>query len=184
MLLTVVVHLRRQPGAAEASEAQRHGQRRAALFGSARCALFGSGRRDLVGSGRGGGGICSLTLLRLQRMQHLAHLLGARSQLGEQRSEAEIGISQPQSTDGLQEAVGHATSSRRPALSASRSQWRLGLNYETHRAPRGSPLRLLYRAHLRIVGTAAGVDHGLGEAVRWVEARVEGYAVRQLSDRD
>ena len=28
------------------------------------------------------------------------------------KAEAEIGISQPQSTDGLQEAVGHATSSR------------------------------------------------------------------------
>ena len=32
----------------------------------------------------------------------------------------------------------------------------------------------------RSVSTAAGVDHELGEAVRWVE----GYAVRQLSDRD
>ena len=31
----------------------------------------------------------------------------------------------------------------------------------------------------RSVSTAAGVDHELGEAVRWVE----GYAVRQLSDR-
>ena len=29
------------------------------------------------------------------------------------------------------------------------------------------------------MSTAAGVDHELGEAVRWVE----GYAVRQLSDR-
>ena len=68
----------------------------------------------LVSSGRGGGGHGSLTL-GLQRRQRHADLLGGRSQvwlllpqLGEQRLEAEVGISYAQSTNGLQEGIGRA----------------------------------------------------------------------------
>ena len=69
------------------------------------------------GGRRGGGGLRGLTL-RLQRRQRLADLLVARAQawlllpqLGEQRLGAELGMSQPQPADGLQEAVlGHARS--------------------------------------------------------------------------
>eukprot|EP00964_Phaeocystis_antarctica_P108607 scaffold73166_cov65-Phaeocystis_antarctica.AAC.4 len=74
----------------------------------------GDGRRG--GSGWcGGGGLRGLSLC-LQRRQRLADLPGARSQvwlllpqLGEQRLGAELGVSQPQSADGLKEAVDHAT---------------------------------------------------------------------------
>eukprot|EP00964_Phaeocystis_antarctica_P020156 scaffold11131_cov45-Phaeocystis_antarctica.AAC.1 len=98
MLLTVVVHVRRQPGAAEASETQRHVGRRATI----------------VGSGCSSGELGSLAL-RLQCVQRLANLPGARSQvrlllpqLGEQRLEAEVGISDTQSTHGLEEGFGRA----------------------------------------------------------------------------
>eukprot|EP00964_Phaeocystis_antarctica_P060347 scaffold35986_cov58-Phaeocystis_antarctica.AAC.2 len=99
------------PGTAEASEArcQRRVRKSAALVGSGRC---GDGGR------RGGGGLPGLTL-RLQGRQRLTDLPGAhfqvwllRPQLGEQRLGAEAGIRQPQSADGLQEAVGHAESAR------------------------------------------------------------------------
>eukprot|EP00964_Phaeocystis_antarctica_P064049 scaffold38490_cov62-Phaeocystis_antarctica.AAC.4 len=115
VLFTAVVHVRRQPGAAEASEAYRHVRWRAALFGSG---FGGSGRRG--GSGWRGGGLRGLAL-SIQHRQRLADLLVARSQvrlllpqLGEQRFGAELGVGQPQSADGLQEAVGHATSPTRP----------------------------------------------------------------------
>ena len=49
VLLTLVVHVWRQPEAADAGEAQRRGRRRAALVGS--------GRRGLVSSGKDGGGL-------------------------------------------------------------------------------------------------------------------------------
>eukprot|EP00964_Phaeocystis_antarctica_P044854 scaffold25789_cov51-Phaeocystis_antarctica.AAC.2 len=101
VLLTVVVHIRRQPGAAEASEAQRRVRSCAALVGSS-------------GWG-GGGGLSSLARLGLQRRQRLAELLGGRSQvwllltqLGEQRLEAEVGLSDSQSTHGLEEGIGRA----------------------------------------------------------------------------
>eukprot|EP00964_Phaeocystis_antarctica_P153369 scaffold121620_cov69-Phaeocystis_antarctica.AAC.2 len=106
VLLAVVVHIRRQPGAAEASEAQRHGRRRALSVGSVLGGGGGSGRRD--------GSLGSLAL-RLQRVERLANLPGARSQvrllrpqLGEQRLGAEVGISDAQSTHGLEEGVGRA----------------------------------------------------------------------------
>ena len=96
VLLPLVVHIRRQPGAADASEAQRHVRRRAALVSS--------GRRD------GGLGLA----LRLQRVYRLADLLGGRSQLwllrpqlGEQRLEAEVGISYAQSANGLERGLRH-----------------------------------------------------------------------------
>eukprot|EP00964_Phaeocystis_antarctica_P121224 scaffold84905_cov42-Phaeocystis_antarctica.AAC.2 len=73
VLLPLIVHVRRQPAAADASEAHRHVRRRAALAGSGWCAA-------LVGSGPGGGGLGSLALLRLQRCQRLADLPGGRSQ--------------------------------------------------------------------------------------------------------
>eukprot|EP00964_Phaeocystis_antarctica_P017678 scaffold9782_cov58-Phaeocystis_antarctica.AAC.3 len=98
VLLTVVVHVRRQPEAADASEAQRHVRRRAAL----------------LGSGRRGDGLGSLAL-GLQRRQCRADLLGGRSQvwlllpqLGEQRLEAEVGVSHSQATHGLEECIGRA----------------------------------------------------------------------------
>ena len=57
--------------------------------------------------------------MRQGRQQRLADLLVARCQiwlllpqLGEQRLGAELGMSQPQSADGLQEAVGHASPPR------------------------------------------------------------------------
>eukprot|EP00964_Phaeocystis_antarctica_P143812 scaffold109413_cov51-Phaeocystis_antarctica.AAC.1 len=109
MLDPAVVHVRRQPGAAEASEAQCHARRSAAHVGSGRR----GGRRR-----RGGG---------LQRRQGLTDLPGARSQvrlllpqLGEQRLGAELGVRQPQSTDGLQEAVGHARRRRATLHTASK----------------------------------------------------------------
>eukprot|EP00964_Phaeocystis_antarctica_P072836 scaffold44628_cov46-Phaeocystis_antarctica.AAC.3 len=131
MLHAVVAHLRRQPGAAEASEARRkrRGQRRTAHVGSGR---RGSGERR--GGGGRRGGLRGLALC-VQRRQRLADLLVARSQvwlllpqLSEQRLGAELGIRQPQSADGLQQAVGHATSSARArargagAASATRLQ--------------------------------------------------------------
>eukprot|EP00964_Phaeocystis_antarctica_P139864 scaffold104660_cov60-Phaeocystis_antarctica.AAC.3 len=90
-----------RPGAAEASEAQRHVRRRAAH----------------VGGGRRGSGLGSLALglLGLQHHQRLANLLVARSQvwlllpqLGEQWLEAEVGIGHSQPADGLEEGVGRA----------------------------------------------------------------------------
>eukprot|EP00964_Phaeocystis_antarctica_P072067 scaffold44034_cov48-Phaeocystis_antarctica.AAC.2 len=106
MLHAVVAHLRRQPGAAEASEArrQRRGQRRAALARSGRCG--GGGRSG--GGGRRGGGVLRGIALRLQCRQRLADLPSARSQVrllltqpGEQRLGAELGFRQPKSADGL-----------------------------------------------------------------------------------
>ena len=68
------------------------------------------------GSVGGGGGVCLGLALRLQHLhEHLADLPGARSQvwlllsqLGEQRLEAEAGISHAQPTHRLKEGVGRA----------------------------------------------------------------------------
>eukprot|EP00964_Phaeocystis_antarctica_P028384 scaffold16007_cov65-Phaeocystis_antarctica.AAC.4 len=118
VLVPLVVHVYRQPEAADASEAQRHGQGRAALDGSGR---------------RGGGGLGSLAL-RLQHLQRLADLLGGRSQvrlllpqLGEQRLEAEGGLGHAQSAHGLEEGLGragfaHATRARARARRAPRRE--------------------------------------------------------------
>eukprot|EP00964_Phaeocystis_antarctica_P008711 scaffold4719_cov55-Phaeocystis_antarctica.AAC.2 len=76
--------------------------------------LSAAGRHG--GGGRRGGRLrgLALRLQRLQRRQRHTDLLGARSQvwlllsqLGEQRREAEAGISQPQSADGLEKGFGH-----------------------------------------------------------------------------
>eukprot|EP00964_Phaeocystis_antarctica_P033626 scaffold19060_cov62-Phaeocystis_antarctica.AAC.9 len=70
-----------------------------AIAGSSRC----------VGNGRGGGGSLGDLVLSFQRQQRLAHRLGDRSQvwlllpqLGEQRSEAEVGFSHSQGTHGVE----------------------------------------------------------------------------------
>eukprot|EP00964_Phaeocystis_antarctica_P026203 scaffold14741_cov55-Phaeocystis_antarctica.AAC.3 len=111
-----------QPEAADASEAQRHRQRRTALVGSRR---------------RGGGGLGSLAL-GLQRLQRLADLLGGRSQvwllrpqLGEQRLEAEVGLGHSQATHGLKQGTGragfaHATCARARAAAGPSRQLRAG----------------------------------------------------------
>ena len=73
------------------------------------------------------GGLRWLALLRLQRRQRLAHLLVARGQvglllpqLGEQRLGAELGMSQVQPADRLEEAVvGHACSGFAPGMGRS-----------------------------------------------------------------
>eukprot|EP00964_Phaeocystis_antarctica_P016863 scaffold9290_cov63-Phaeocystis_antarctica.AAC.8 len=122
MLLPVVVHIRRQPGAAKARETERRGRRRALLLGS--------GRHD------GGLGLA----LRLQRVQRLANLLGARSQvwllpqLGEQRLEAEVGISHVQSTHGLEKGVERAGFAH--AVSSSCRVAALVVGFPRLRAPR------------------------------------------------
>ena len=123
VLLPAVAHIRRHPAAADAREAQRRVRRRVDLVGSVLGGGGGLGSLALSG-GLGlalrlsGGLSLSLGLtLRLQRRQRLADFLGAHLQvwlvllqLGEQRLDAEVGISHTQSSHGLE----HRASDMRP----------------------------------------------------------------------
>ena len=158
MLLPPVAHLRRQPGAADASEAERHVRRCAALGGSGT-------------SGSASGGLGSSLALRLERRQRLAHLLGGRSQLrpllpqlGEQRLEAEVGLGHAQPAHGLEQGVGRARLAHA-------------------RCPRGPPSAGGRAARLRRAGSFAARRDAEGESTeRFATAPTDSSSSRERLD--
>eukprot|EP00964_Phaeocystis_antarctica_P007511 scaffold4072_cov61-Phaeocystis_antarctica.AAC.2 len=93
----------RSSSISDGSLAQPKHARLSATFGAAPPLLAAGGTAAAAG-----GTVAALASLRLQRVERLANLPGARSQLGEQRLEAEVGISDAHSTHCLEEGVGRA----------------------------------------------------------------------------